>query len=143
MSHFASADWNNPSGRVAELEAEVTAATGASAAEGTDKLTYTTKRAGLYRVSVYASVETAGTGASQAVVGQVAYTDQTGAKSAGNIAPSGVTVTALDLTSATGRLNQDQVIDATEGSTITLTMNGSGTFTSAGVYNLRMLIEAL
>lgn len=143
MSHYGSADWNNPSGLVASLTASVTAATGSSAAEGTDKLTYTTKRAGLYRVSVSAVVTTAGTGASQAVVGQVAYTDSIGAKTAGNIAPSGVTVTALDLTSATGRLNQSQVLEATSGSTITITMSGSGTFTSAGVYKLLVTIEAL
>ncbi len=144
MSHFGSSDWNNPSGLVAQLSNDaVLSATGASAVEGTDKLTYTTKRNGMYRVSVYAVVITAGTGASQAVVGRVAYTDALGAKSAGNIAPSGVTVTALDLTSATGRLNQEQVIQATSGSTITVDMNGSGTFTSAGTYALRVVIEAL
>lgn len=144
MPHFASADWNSPSGLVSSLsKTSVTAATGSSSTEGTDKLTYTTTRLGLYRINLYAVIRTAGTGASQAVVGQVAYTDNLGAKSAGNIAASGVTVTALDLTSATARLTQSQVIEATSGTTITVTMSGSGTFTTAGIYDLYVSIEAL
>ncbi len=144
MPHFGSVDWNNPSGLVASLTKDsVTAATGSSAAEGTDKLTYTTVRAGAYRVSVYAATRTVGTGAAQAVVGQVAHTDSVGAKAAANIAPSGVTVTALDLVNAATRLSQTMVIQATSGTTITVTMSGSGTFTTAGIYDLRIVIEAL
>jgi hypothetical protein len=144
LSHYASATWNNPAGLVAQIQAStVTAATGTSSAEGTDKLTYTTVRAGLYRVTVYASVTTAGSGASQAVVGQVAYTDATGAKSAGDISTGGATITKLDLPTATARLSQSQVIKATSGSAITVTMSGSGTFTTAGIYSLDVVIEAL
>ena len=144
MAHFASVDWNNPSGLVASLsKTSVTAATGTSAAEGTDKLTYTTVRLGVYRISAYVVIRTAGTGASQAVIAQVAYTDNLGAKTAGTIATTGVTATALDLTSATARTNQSQVIQATSGTAITVTMSGSGTFTSAGIYDLYVTIEAL
>ena len=144
MAHFASVNWNNPVGNVASLtKASVTAATGTSSTEGTDKLTYTAERAGLYRINVYAQVVTAGTGASQAVVAQVAYTDATGAKSAADIAPSGVTVTKLDLTSGTATLKQSTVIYSNNAATITVTMSGSGTFTSAGVYGLYIIIEAV
>lgn len=142
MSHFASVNWSANYGLTASLsKTSVTAATGTSAVEGTDKLTYTAPVLGIYRISVYAVIRTAGTGASQAVVGQVAYTDNLAAKTAGDIGVSGLTVTKLDLTSATARLNQVQVIEATLGSTITVTMSGSGTFTTAGIYDLYVTIE--
>jgi len=133
-------------GRVASLNKQsVTAATGASAVEGTDKLTYNVERDGMYRVSSYLRLRTAGTGASQSVVARVAYNNGT-AVSAANILPfiGAGTLTAFDLTGSAGlAAMSSETIFAAAGTDIVVNLNGSGTFTTAAVIDVYFVIEAI
>ena len=122
----------------------VVAATGASAAEGVDKLTFKVPRTGLYRVIANIVVTTAGTGASQSVAPRVTYNNGS-AIAAANIIPfPGAAPTAFDLTAAVGAANsygsREQVIYAIAGTNIVLDLNGSGTFTTAAVMTVTFTI---
>jgi hypothetical protein len=133
-------------GRVASINStSVTAATGASAAEGIDKLTYTAERAGLYRINSYVRVRTAGTGASQSVVAKVAYNNGA-AVAAANVLPfiGAATLTALDLTAAAGTNGMSSMVIFADVSTaITVNLTGSGTFTTAAIIDVYFSIEAI
>jgi hypothetical protein len=150
MSHFASTNWNNPSGVVAYMSTLATAmqtATGSTSTEGTNKLSYTTVRAGMYRVSSYVRVSTASNAAtSHTGVVQVAYNNGT-AITAANIQLNGVTATAttnLKSTAGTTVLAQSSVIYAASATSIAITVSEtvSGAVT-AGAYDLTFVIEAV
>lgn len=146
MAHFASVDWPNPYGRVAYLEqntVSMLAATASTSTEGTDKLTFTVPRAGLYRLSTSIRIRTASTaGTSHAVACQVAYT-RGAAVAAADINNLAAAVTDIDAKVANTLLHQTQVISADNATTITITVLNTITGTGTGTYDLIFGIEAM
>ena len=150
MSHYGSADWNNPSGLVASLASATTLAmqetTGAGATEGSNLLTYTTKRTGLYRVSAYLKVTEASDAAtSHAISARVAYNDGS-AISVKAIQLDGVTAGTGDGKTLNDNHAQSMVIRAVTGTDIAIstldTVTGAKT-AGVGEYAVMFAIEAV
>ncbi len=119
------------------------AATNSTSTEGTDKLTFTTLTAGLYRVNTSIRIRTASTAAtSHVVAAQVAYTRgaAVGAADINNLAAA---VTDVDAKTGNTVLHQTQVISADAATAITLTILHTVSGTGTGTYDLIMLIEKL
>lgn len=124
MSHFGSADWNNPSGLVAQLTGLKslvgTVGTRNGSTEGTDLLSYTTKRAGLYKVVAYLRANVASDGGTHTAAAHVVYNNGSAIAQA-TIGISGVTPGTLDVKGAAGtHLKQEAVIYAAAGTVIQL-----------------------
>ena len=150
MAHFASVDWNNPSGRVAGLENESTTysvqATGSSVREGTDLLTYAVKRTGLYRVTAVLKVDVVSDSAtSHTLVSQVSYNNGTAVAST-DITTGLATITKISAKTDEAVLNQQMPIFAVSGTNIVMsvlhTINGAPTATLAGL-DIFFAIEAV
>lgn len=152
MTHFASGDWNNPSGLVASLVKAANAvktATGSTSTEGTNQLTYTTKRAGLYAVYAFIRVSTASDAAtSHTGVVNVAFNSGSAISATGlkNLGGTGVTIGTVNLkgTAGTTHLAQSGVIKCANATDIVLTVSEtvSGAVT-AGAYDIDFAIHAL
>lgn len=150
MSHFGSADWNNPSGLVASLASPTTTlqleATASTSIEGTDKLTYRAVRTGMYRVSATMKVTEASDAAtSHTLVAQVAYNDGS-AISAENISLDGVTAGTANGKTLNANFAQSTMIRAVTGTDIVITVLNTvvGAKTAGvGEYALLFAIEAV
>lgn len=154
MSHFASPDWNNPTGLVASLSTTgnvALEATASTSTEGTNKLTYTTKRAGTYLVTSYLRVRVASDAAtSHSGVVNVAFNNGTAISATGlkNLGGTGVTIGTIDLkgTAGTSHLAQSGIIFAANATDIVLTVSEaiSGAKTAGvGTYDIYFTISAL
>jgi hypothetical protein len=125
MAHYASANWNPYSGKVATLLATTAAmreTTGSSSTEATDKLTYTVPVAGLYRCTAYIKVtEVSDAATSHVLKPQVAWNDGSSQSAADMVEPG---VTAGTVNGAT--LNEAKCYTATvyaaAASSITITI---------------------
>lgn len=154
MSHFGSPDWNNPSGLVAQLSVDgnvALEATASTSTEGTNKLTYTCARTGLYEVMSYLRVRVASDAAtSHTGVVTVAFNNGSAISATGlkNLGGTGVTIGTIDLkgTAGTTHLAQAGVISCVAGTTITLVISEtvSGTKTAGvGTYDIDFAIKAI
>lgn len=154
MSHFASPDWNNPSGIVAQLSVDgvvALEATASTSIEGTSKLTYTTVRAGMYLVLAYLRVRVASDAATAHTgVVNVAFSNGTAIAATGlkNLGGTGVTIGTISLagTAGTTHLAQSGVISCIAASTITLTVSEAITgakTAGVGTYDIDFVIVAL
>ena len=149
MSHFASGSWNNPCGLVASLDKlanAVRTTTGATATEGTNQLTYTTLRTGLYRISAYLRVSTASNAnTSHTLASFASYNNGTAITSA-SIGTSGLTPGTLNAkgTAGTSVLLQTETVYCDTGTNIVMAVTEtiSGT-PSAGAYDIHFAIEAV
>jgi len=150
MSHFGSPNWNNPSGLVAKLETTANAVLTASATtstEGTNQLTYTAARTGLYRLSSYLRVRVAAdTQTSHTAAAFASYNNGTAITSA-TIAQSGVTPSTVSLkgTAGTSVLLQSETVLAASGTNIVMAVSEtlSGTAPTVGTYDIYFTIEAV
>lgn len=125
MSHFGSGNWPNEFGRIAGLEsaADVTqpTATGATATEGTDKLTFRVRDTGQYLIAANIKIAVASDAATtDVVVAQVAYNDGS-AVAAASIANTGVTPGTINAKTLNAESSQMQVIKAVAGTDIVVT----------------------
>lgn len=154
MSHFASGAWNNPSGLVAQLSVDgnvALEATASTSTEGTNKLTYTTVRGGMYLVCSYLRVRVASDAAtSHTGVVNVAFNNGSAISATGlkNLGGTGVTIGTIDLkgTAGTTHLAQSGVMFCAEGTTITLTVSEAITgakTAGVGTYDIDFVIIAL
>ena len=150
MSHFASANWNNPTGLVASLSTTanaVKASTGTTSTEGTNQLTYTTPRTGLYRLSSYLRLRAQSTAnTSHTLAAFASYNNGTAITSA-TIGQSGLTPGTLDAKSGTvgtAVLAQSETVYCDVSTNIVMavseTVSGTG---AAGTYDIYFAIEAV
>lgn len=149
MSHFASTNWNNPTGLVASLSKAANAVrttTGVTATEGTNQLTYTTVRAGLYRVSAYLRVSTASDANTSHTLASFASYNNGTAITGATIGTSGVTPGTANAkgTAGTTVLHQNATVYCANATNIVMyvTETISGTPT-AGAYDIHFTIEAV
>ena len=150
MSHFGSADWPQPYGRVAALENQSTTyavqSTGSSTREGTDKLTYAVLRTGMYRVTAVLKVDVVSDSAtSHTVVSQVAFNNGT-AVAATDITTGLATITKISAKTDEATLHQQMPIFCESGTNIVMTVlhtiSGAPTATLAGL-DVFFVIEAI
>ncbi len=149
MTHFADGDWPFTYGRRAALEKTaitMLASTASTSTEGTDMLTYTIPRTGIYRVSTAIRIRLGSTAAtSHTVKAQVAFNDGNAQTACDlSVVNLGVgTVTAIDAKTANLRIVQHGVFLGIIGTTIVITTLNTITGAGTGTYDLIYVIEGV
>ena len=148
MPHFGSQAWPDEFGRIASLTSASTVlmeeATGSGSTEGTNQLAFTTREAGMYRVSVYMKVtEVSDAATSHVALARVAYNDGSAIAAKAISVDPAVTAT-LDCTTLNDNQSQSMVIYSANAQAITITVLNTvvGAKTAgAGEYRLVFAIE--
>lgn len=148
MSHFASAQWNNPAGLVNSATATGVSSPPTSGTlgvrEGTDLLTTVVPRAGLYRCSAYIKVTVVGTGAGNNLITNIAYNDGNAVATANLLPTVGLaTPTAAVNVTTAGQCYQMGTVYCAAGTTLTLAVLPGGTVTTTGTMNWYATVEAV
>ena len=151
MAHFGSVDWHTPSGLVASLEKDgnvALEATAATSTEGTNMLTYTTVRKGLYRLSAYLRVRVASDAATSHTAAAFASYNNGTAITSATMGQSGLTPGTLSLkgTAGTSVLLQSETVLCASGTNIVMTVSEAVTgakTAGVGTYDIYFAIEAV
>lgn len=148
MSHFASGQWNNPCGLVAQVDAAAVAAktsSGAGATEGSNLLTYAPARSGMYRVSAYLRTQTASTAnTSHTVVVNASYSNGTAVSTVALVPVNTTASTNLNQKTGTGTYYAAHaIIYAVTGTNIVMNTVDTVSGTGSGTYDVKFTIEAI